>query len=118
MGSVARPDLRHCWYGPERDVTQRRLLFLFLAFVVRTIGLSALFTWLSKLAGGNLLVIILFHAAVNTAVFLPTFFHVKSGTVPLLNAGLAWVAAILVSRTSCSDKIGKPYPLIHIGGSI
>jgi hypothetical protein len=73
--------------------------FLFVAFVVWTIGLSVLFTWLYKLAGGNLLVVILFHAAVNTAVFLPTFFHAQSGMVPLLNAGLTWVAAILVSRT-------------------
>jgi uncharacterized protein len=73
--------------------------FLFVAFVVWTIGLSVLFTWLYKLARGNLLVVILFHAAVNTAVFLPAFFHVQSGVVPLLNAGLTWVAAILVSRT-------------------
>jgi hypothetical protein len=49
--------------------------FLFVAFVVWTIGLSVLFTWLYKLARGNLLVVILFHAAVNTAVFLPAFFH-------------------------------------------
>jgi uncharacterized protein len=73
--------------------------FLFVAFVIWTIGLSVLFTWLYKLAQGNLLVVILFHAAVNTAVFLPVFFGVQSGMVPMLNAGLTWVAAILVSRT-------------------
>jgi uncharacterized protein len=73
--------------------------FLFVAFVVWTIGLSVLFTWLYKLAQGNLLIVILFHAAVNTAVFLPVFFGVQSGVVPLLNAGLTWVAAILVSRS-------------------
>jgi hypothetical protein len=73
--------------------------FLFVAFVVWTIGLSILFTWFYKMARGNLLVIILLHAAVNTAVFLPTFLVIQSGMVPLLNAGLTWVAAILVSRT-------------------
>jgi uncharacterized protein len=73
--------------------------FLFIAFVIWAIGLSVLFTGLYKLARGNLLVVILFHAAVNTAVFLPTFFNVQSGMIPLLNAGLTWVAAILVSRT-------------------
>jgi uncharacterized protein len=73
--------------------------FLFVAFVIWTIGLSVLFTLLYKLAQGNLLVVILFHAAVNTAVFLPTFFHMQSGMVPLLNAGLTWLVAILVSRT-------------------
>lgn len=73
--------------------------FLFVAFVVWTIGLSVLFTWLYKLARGNLLVVILFHTAVNAAVFLPTFLGIQSGMIPLLNAGLTWVAAILVSRT-------------------
>jgi uncharacterized protein len=73
--------------------------FLFVAFVIWTIGLSVLFTLLYKLAQGNLLVVILFHAAVNTAVFLPMFFRMQSGMVPLLNAGLTWLVAILVSRT-------------------
>lgn len=73
--------------------------FLFVAFVIWTIGLSVLFTWLYKLTQGNLLVVILFHAAINTAVFLPVFFGVQSGMVPMLNAGLTWVAAVLVSRT-------------------
>ncbi len=36
---------------------------------------------------------------VNTAVFLPTFLGIQSGMIPLLNAGLTWVAAISVSRT-------------------
>lgn len=38
-------------------------------------------------------------AAVNAAVFLPVFFNVQSGMIPLLKAGLTWVAAIMVSRT-------------------
>ncbi len=73
--------------------------FLFAAFVVWTMGLSILFTGLYRLARGNLLVVILFHTAVNTAVFLPSFIGVQSGLVPLLNAGLTWLAAILVSRS-------------------
>lgn len=36
---------------------------------------------------------------VNTAVFLPAFLGIQSGMIPLLNAGLTWVAAISVSRT-------------------
>jgi hypothetical protein len=36
---------------------------------------------------------------VNLAVFLPVFFGVQSGLIPLLNARLTWVAAFLVSRT-------------------
>jgi uncharacterized protein len=73
--------------------------FLFVAFVIWTIGLSILFTWLYKLARGNLLVVVLLHTAVNTSVFLPAFIGLHSGMIPLLNAGLTWVAAIVVSRT-------------------
>lgn len=72
---------------------------LFPAFVAWTLGLAVLFTWIYKMTNGNLLVAILFHTAVNTAVFLPFVIGAQSGLVPLLNAGLTWVAAIIVSRT-------------------
>ena len=42
---------------------------------------------------------VLFHMAVNSAVFFPAVIGMQSGLVPLLNAGLTWVAAHLVSRT-------------------
>jgi membrane protease YdiL (CAAX protease family) len=74
-------------------------VMLFPAFVVWTIGLSVLFTWVYKKTNGNLFVAILFHTAVNTAVFFPSVIGVQSGIVPSLNAGLTWVAAIIVSRT-------------------
>jgi hypothetical protein len=49
--------------------------------------------------GGDLLMIaILFHTAVNAAVFLPSVIGMQSGIVLLLNGGLNWVAAIFVSR--------------------
>jgi uncharacterized protein len=72
---------------------------LFPAFVVWTIGLAVLFTWVYKKTKENLLAAILFHTAVNTAVFFPSVIGVQSGIVPLLNAGLTWVAAFVVSRT-------------------
>lgn len=72
---------------------------LFPAFVVWTIGLAVLFTWVYKMTNGNLLIAILFHTAVNTAVFFPSVIGVQSSLVPLLNAGLTWVAALIVSRT-------------------
>jgi membrane protease YdiL (CAAX protease family) len=77
---------------------------LFPAFVVWTMGLAVLFTWVYKMTNGNLLAAILFHTAVNAAVFLPSVIGVQSGLVPLLNAGLTWVAALIVSRTKVFRK--------------
>jgi membrane protease YdiL (CAAX protease family) len=74
-------------------------VMLFPAFVVWTIGLAVLFTWVYKKTNGNLLMAILFHTAVNTAVFFPSVIGAQSGIIPLLNAGLTWVAAIIASRT-------------------
>jgi len=97
------------WHAPIYFVTgsgQNDMLMsggsfamLFPAFVVWTIGLAVLFTWIYKMTNGNLLITILFHTAVDTAVFFPSVIGVQSGIVPLLNAGLTWVAAIIVSRT-------------------
>ncbi len=74
-------------------------LVLFPAFVIWVMGLAVMFTWLYKNTKGNLLIAILFHTAVNTAAFFPSVIGSQSGVVPLLNAGLTWVVAIIVSRT-------------------
>ncbi|MEZ4671818.1 MAG: type II CAAX endopeptidase family protein [Anaerolineae bacterium] len=70
----------------------------FAAFVIWTIGLSILFTWLYRITQGNLLMMILFHAAINTAVFLPFLLGMQNSPVTMVNAGLTWVTAFLVSR--------------------
>jgi membrane protease YdiL (CAAX protease family) len=64
-------------------------------FIGWTIGLSVLFTWLFNQTGGSLLVVILFHTAVNLAAFLPTAVG-SGGAAALLNVLLTWLAAILV----------------------
>ena len=64
-------------------------------FIGWTIGLSVLFTWLFNQTGGSLIVVILFHAAVNLAAFLPALVG-SGGTAPLLNVLLTWLVAILV----------------------
>lgn len=97
------------WHAPiyfvigsgQNDMLQSGGSFamLFPAFVIWTMGLAVLFTWVYKLTNGNLWIAILFHTAVNTAVFLPSVIGMQSGIVPLLNAGLTWVAAIILSRT-------------------
>ena len=64
-------------------------------FIGWTIGLSVLFTWLFNQTGGSLIVVILFHTAVNLAAFLPTAVG-SGGAAPLLNVLLTWLAASLV----------------------
>jgi membrane protease YdiL (CAAX protease family) len=106
------------WHAPiyfvsgsgQNDMLQRGGSFamLFPAFVVWTLGLAVLFTWLYKLTHGNLLIAILFHTAVNTAAFFPSVIGVQSGSVPLLNAGLTWVAAIILSRTKVFREAEEP----------
>lgn len=74
-------------------------LVLFPAFVIWVMGLAVIFTWLYKSTNGNLLLAILFHTAVNTAAFFPSVIGSQFGMAPLLNAGLTWVVAVIVSRT-------------------
>jgi uncharacterized protein len=64
-------------------------------FIGWTIGLSVLFTWLFNQTGGSLIVVILFHASVNLAAFLPTAVG-SGGAAPLLNVLITWLVAILV----------------------
>jgi membrane protease YdiL (CAAX protease family) len=80
-------------------------LFLFAGFVAWCIALSILFTWLHEMAGGSLLIAILFHAAVNTAASLPFVLGVQNSMASLLYPAFTWLAAILVSR-------GRPFARI------
>ena len=64
-------------------------------FVGWTIGLSVLFTWLFNQTRGSLIVVILFHAAVNLAAFLPAAVG-STGAASLLNVLLTWLVAAVV----------------------
>lgn len=65
------------------------------AFVVWTVGLSILFTWLFNETKGSLLVLILFHASVNLGAFLPSAVG-STGGVSLLYALVTCLVAITV----------------------
>jgi membrane protease YdiL (CAAX protease family) len=65
-------------------------------FVGWTIGLSVLFTWLFNQTRGSLLVMMLFHAAVNLSVFLPALLG-STGIVSLLNVAVTWIVALIVT---------------------
>ena len=77
-------------------------------FLGWTIGLSVLFTWLFNQTGGSLIIVILFHAAVNRAAFLPTAVG-SGGTASLLNVLLTWVVAIgVVVRFGRARLVSPP----------
>jgi membrane protease YdiL (CAAX protease family) len=65
------------------------------AFVVWTVGLSILFTWLFNETGGSLIVAVLFHASVNLGSFVPAAVG-STGAASTLYAVATWVVAVLV----------------------
>jgi uncharacterized protein len=66
------------------------------AFVVWTIGLSILFTWLFNRTRGSLIVVMLFHAAVNLGAFLPGAVG-STGAASFLYALVTWIVALIVA---------------------
>ena len=78
------------------------------AFVVWTIGLSVLFTWLFNQTGGSLIVVILFHAAVNIAAFVPSAVG-STGAASFLYPLVTWVVALIVAaRYGHEDLASRP----------
>ena len=76
-------------------------------FLGWTIGLSVLFTWLFNQTGGSLIVVILFHAAVNLAAFLPTAVG-SGGAASLLNVLITWLVAIWVVVRYGRARLASP----------
>jgi membrane protease YdiL (CAAX protease family) len=77
-------------------------------FLGWTIGLSVLCTWLFNQTGGSLIVVILFHAAVNLAAFLPTALG-SGGAASLLNVIITWLVAIgVVVRCGRARLVSQP----------
>ena len=76
-------------------------------FIGWTIGLSVLFTWLFNQTGGSLIVVILFHAAVNLAAFLPTAVG-SGGPASLLNVVITWLVAIGVVVRCGRARLASP----------
>jgi uncharacterized protein len=71
-------------------------VFAIVAFVIWTIGLSILFTWLFNQTGGSLIVVILFHASVNLGAFVPAAVG-STGAASFLYAIATWIVALLVA---------------------
>ena len=76
------------------------------AFVVWTIGLSILFTWLFNETRGSLIVVILFHTSINLGAFVPAAVG-STGAASFLYAIVTWIVAVIIvaryGRTSLAS---------------
>ena len=66
-----------------------------------------LFTWLFNQTGGSLIVVILFHASVNLAAFLPAAVG-SGGAASLLNVLITWLVAIGVVVRCGRARLASP----------
>jgi uncharacterized protein len=82
--------------GQQETSASTGLVFAIVAFVVWTIGLSILFTWLFNQTQGSLIVVILFHAAVNLGAFVPAAVG-SAGAASFLYAIVTWIVALVVA---------------------
>ena len=77
-------------------------------FVVWTIGLSILFTWLFNETRGSLIVVILFHTSINLAAFVPAAVG-STGAASFLYAIVTWIVAlVVVSRFGRANLAHSP----------
>ena len=82
--------------GQQETAASAGPIFAITAFVVWTIGLSILFTWLFNQSAGSLIVVILFHAAVNLGAFIPAAIG-STGAASFLYALVTWIVALIVA---------------------
>lgn len=82
--------------GQQETAASAGPTFAITAFVVWTIGLSILFTWLFNQTGGSLIVVLLFHAAVNLGAFVPAAVG-STGAASFLYALVTWIVALIVA---------------------
>lgn len=82
--------------GQEETAAATGVVFGITAFVIWTIGLSILFTWLFNQTQGSLIVVVLFHTAVNLGAFVPAAVG-SAGAASFLYAIVTWVVALVVA---------------------
>jgi membrane protease YdiL (CAAX protease family) len=82
--------------GQQETAGSAGATFAITAFVVWTIGLSILFTWLFNETQGSLIVVMLFHAAVNLGAFIPAAVA-STGAASFLYALVTWIVALIVA---------------------
>jgi membrane protease YdiL (CAAX protease family) len=80
----------------------------FLWFAVAHLALAVLYTWLYNNTRGSLLLVVLFHAAENTAgMFLPVKFAVPGGIVENMLIVLYVVMAVIVTFVAGAGRLSR-----------
>jgi membrane protease YdiL (CAAX protease family) len=92
--------------GQQETAGSAGAAFAITAFVVWTIGLSILFTWLFNETQGSLIVAILFHAAVNLGAFVPAAVG-STGAASFLYALVTWVVALIVAARFGHENLAR-----------
>lgn len=92
--------------GQYEMAVQGQFLYSFLFFLVWVLALSILLTWIYNNTRGNLLAVLLFHAGVNTAGFLPAILNAPGGAI-MLSGLFTWFAALLVLSWGGGKKLSN-----------
>jgi uncharacterized protein len=94
--------------GQQETAAASDVVFAFVAFVIWTMGLSVLFTWLFNETGGSVLVVMVLHASVNVGSFVPAAVG-STGAASFLYAIVTWIVAlIVVRRFGSTDLSSRP----------
>jgi uncharacterized protein len=92
--------------GQQETAAASDVVFAFVAFVIWTMGLSVLFTWLFNETGGSVLVVMVLHASVNVGSFVPAAVG-STGAASFLYALLTWIVALLVAWRLGSEHLAS-----------
>lgn len=101
--------------GQEETAASAGSTFAVTAFVVWTIGLSILFTWLFNQTGGSLIVVLLFHAAVNLGAFVPAAVG-STGAASFLYALVTWIVALIVAARFGRENLANRARQVVVDG--
>jgi membrane protease YdiL (CAAX protease family) len=85
----------------------------FAPVILDNIAMAVLFTWVYNNTNGSLLIVTLFHAAVNTAyVFLPVAPSEAGGvTLRMISIGIEWVTAFAVVLVAGPARLSRLSPV-------
>ena len=90
--------------GQQETAAASGVVFAFVAFVIWTMGLSVLFTWLFNETRGSVLVVMVLHASVNVGSFVPAAIG-STGAASFLYAILTWIVALFVAWRFGSEHL-------------
>lgn len=92
------------WRLPDRLSSEGFSCIHFVLFMIGIVAASILFTWLYNNTKGSLCIAIMFHAAINTALFCMPVDRIDLYS---LTVALMWVVAIAVVRAFGPERLAR-----------